>query len=368
MHYRTYLHMLSKGWWIIAITALSAMVITLILTYAQTPLYRARARLIISPNSDITSGRDEVSSLATLDRRSIAATFAEVLSSDQIYAATRPMITVTPAELSEYQLSAVVLPAANVLELTVSGPDPQLAATIANSVGQQGIEYIQNLYQVYTLSFLDLAKIPTQPFSPQPLRDASLALFLGAVFGVALVLLRDHLGVPWQAIRQRQATDPISLAYTRSYIIQRLETAAASNNDISLGVVQLNGLQEMIETLPLPVLQQVLRQATTIFREEVRSIDSVGRWNDTSFAVILPHMSGPDALTTLERICQRLSNPLNLNQDDTILLRPHAAVIEQRRDRLVSTTIEQVEQALKNTHSQDSRPILLSPEIQTAVA
>jgi hypothetical protein len=49
--------------------------------------------------------------------------------------------------------------------LSVEGPDPQVAALLANNMGQNGLNYINGLYQVYTLSFLDQRKRRANPFS-----------------------------------------------------------------------------------------------------------------------------------------------------------------------------------------------------------
>jgi capsular polysaccharide biosynthesis protein len=50
-----------------------------------------------------------------------------------------------------------VQPDSNILVRLVEGPNPQVAASLANNMGQNGLNYINGLYQVYTLSFLDQA-------------------------------------------------------------------------------------------------------------------------------------------------------------------------------------------------------------------
>ncbi len=85
MEFRIYLRMLQQGWWLIALSALAALALSLVSLYQDTPLYRTSARFIVSPTTAITYERDIIYSLDTLDQRSIISTYAEVLNSDRMY-------------------------------------------------------------------------------------------------------------------------------------------------------------------------------------------------------------------------------------------------------------------------------------------
>ena len=53
--------------------------------------------------------------------------------------------------------------------------------------------YIQGIYQIYDINFLDSAGVPNNPISPNPARDASLAAVLGAILGVSVAIGREQV-------------------------------------------------------------------------------------------------------------------------------------------------------------------------------
>ena len=85
MELKLYLRMLQRNWWVVALTALSAVNIALVASYLATPMYRTSAKFLVSPNTALATERDIVNSLGTLDRRSIISTYAEIISSSRIF-------------------------------------------------------------------------------------------------------------------------------------------------------------------------------------------------------------------------------------------------------------------------------------------
>ena len=361
--------MLQRGWWIIALTALSALIIALISSYRTAPTYSTSARFIISPNLEQgANGSMLISSISALDKRSIASTFAEVLDSESVYNEASTELKIDPVQLRAYTVSTVVLPDANILEVSVSGADPQVAALLANSVGQKGIDYVTNLYPVYTVDVLDAAVPPSSPISPNPKRDASLALVVGTALGVALLFIREQMRAPLVSFQQQVSTDSLSSAYTRRYVLQQLETLVQRDGSTaSMGIVQFDGLQDLVETLPKPLLQRVLQHITSTFRNELRGSDLIGRWDDKSFVVVLPKTSGAVAAKTIETICQSLSKPLDFDQSgETIALTPRAGVIECQGSEPVTAVVERAEAAMEQARKSGNKATVFSMDMQPA--
>jgi hypothetical protein len=145
-----------------------------------------------------------VAGIESLDSRSIIATYEEIMNSRQIFNQVGTILELAPAELSAYEATAVVLPDASVLQLTVKGPNPVTAAQIANTMGQESIQYIQTLYnQLYTITVLETAAVPSQPISPQPERDVLISLVLGLAVGMALAIVVEYAGAPLAVMGQR---------------------------------------------------------------------------------------------------------------------------------------------------------------------
>jgi len=367
MELRHYLRMLRQGWWIVALTALSALNIALVASYLATPLYRARARFLVSPNTALAvDSRDLVDSLQALDRRTIVSTYAEVLSSNRIFQDAGEELQLPPSILFQYGVTTVVLPEASILEMSVEGPDPQVAALLANTIGQHAIDYIKGLYQIYNIDFLDQARPPRRPFEPQATRDVSLAVALGGVAGAALAILREQMRAPLDALRRRSMIDSASAVYNRRYFQRRLEEELARSKTgvVSLGLVRLNGIQDLIETMPPVVTQQLLKHITKTLRNELRGNDSVGRWDDISFAVLLPATPGAAATRTLDRIRQALSQPIELERDgELVQLDPHAGVAAGQGNLPAKLLVERVESALEKAQQNGTQTVAFTDDL-----
>jgi len=85
MEIKLYFRMLQRGWWIILLTAMVGLSASLGLSYVAVPQYEASALYILSPSASITSKNDVVDSLDTLDRPSMAATYAGILNSKRSF-------------------------------------------------------------------------------------------------------------------------------------------------------------------------------------------------------------------------------------------------------------------------------------------
>jgi len=123
MEIKLYLRMLQKNWLITLLTAMFALTLSLGLSYGTTPQYRAMARFIINPVFTLDAN-DVVDSLDTLDRRSVVATYVEVMKSNNILYGAVNTLELNAINIQEnYIIQAVILPDSTVLELTVSGAD-----------------------------------------------------------------------------------------------------------------------------------------------------------------------------------------------------------------------------------------------------
>jgi|SRR5688572_12010840 len=327
MEIKLYFRMLQKNWWLILLTAMTALTVSLAISYAAVPQYRSIARFIIIPSSSLTSGADVVRSLDTLDRRSVVATYAEVMNSSRILEGSADFLGLDANSIiKEYQIQAVDLPDSSVLELTVSGPNPELAAHLANAIGFQSITFTRSLNLIYELNFLDTAIPAELPFSPEPLRDGLVALLLGVGIGGVLAVLSEQIRVPIEAYRQRSRIDSVTGTYNANYFSRLLEQELANNPDdvLSIGIVELNGLSDYLGTLPPAGLETLLVKVKEILRRELRGNDIIGRWDEISFSVMLPTTDGPASSRTFDRIYQALLQPMDLSAYGvTVNLDPH---------------------------------------------
>ncbi|HXQ36591.1 MAG TPA: Wzz/FepE/Etk N-terminal domain-containing protein, partial [Anaerolineales bacterium] len=123
MEINIYLRTLQRGWWIIVLVMLATLNFSLLISYLTPPVYETSSRFVVSPNASVYSNSwDIVSSLDTLDRRSIINTYKELLASPAVYATSPGIQQMDPTELeSKYKIVVVVVPDTNILKLTVDG-------------------------------------------------------------------------------------------------------------------------------------------------------------------------------------------------------------------------------------------------------
>lgn len=358
MEIKLYLQMLQKGWWLIVLTTLIALMSSLTVSYFTIPQYQASARFIITPNASVGSGPALVDSLDTLDNRSIVTTFAEIMNSKRIALDALTALNLQSNVLVDYVNLAVVLPDTTVLELNVVGPDPVVAANLANSIGTETINFTERINQVYDLNFLDIAVVPVEPISPQPFRDMAVALALGIVGGAILAILSEQIRVPLEAYRQRFRLDKITGVYNRKFMLQLIEEEIAKDRKelFSIGILELNNFQDLLATLSNATSQKILLRVTDTLRKEFRGNDIIGRWDDASFVVMMPSTPGNAANRIFDRVFQAL--PVDLRQFGFDLkLDPHIGGAEYSNNITTGELIEKAEIALEEAKRDPSKPV-----------
>lgn len=360
MEMRYYLRIIQRGWWLILISALAAVNFSLIYSYyIATPMYESVARFIVSPNFQNVESKDLVNSLVALDKRSIISTYAEVLNSQQVIDSTLQLLNLNPTEFSAYTTSVTVLPDANIIRFSVQGPNPEVAALLANSIGQYAIDYIGRLYVVYNVEFLDKAIPAAIPVRPRPAQDAGVALLIGAVVGVGLAIFRDQLTSTLGDVNTRRALDAESNALSRGSFERRVRQEIANQPEgvLSLGFIYLNGIQEYYDSLPQAYINQIMRKVTDTLKNQLRGHDLVGRWNKLTFGVLLPSTDGPSARQRLKRITQMLNKEIFLESegDLNINLDPRIGVADRQGGESMPVLVEQAEKALELSLQSDEQ-------------
>jgi diguanylate cyclase (GGDEF)-like protein len=329
MEVKYYVRVLQRGWWIILLTMIIAVNAALIVSYLIDPLFQTESRFVVSPNAALYDDTwDVVSSLDTLDRRSIINTYKEVLASSSTDI-TNPVFTGMEIEdIEDYEILVTVVPDSNIVQLTVTGPSADRVVEISEGISEDAIEFINELYPVYTFSVLDAPDRPTEPYSPRPVQNAGLALIAGLIVGVGLAFLRDQLESTLESVRMRSIVDNVSTAYTKDYIERRLneEISLKPEETLSLGIINFRGFEEVIDVIPQSFANRAIQQLTQTLKEELRGRDLVGRWEKTQLAVMLPTTSGLAAENTFKRLQKILETPIQFAEGADLEIQPDPCI------------------------------------------
>ncbi len=193
MEIRTYLSIIGRYWWVIALVVVGAMGGAAALDAVKAPVYTTHARVVVRPKPGITDERTLADILGQLAALYLANTFAQTFTSAQVKADTLKALNVSSGQVQSYTLAANRLPDTIVIDVNGSGPDPTFLANYVNATVTAAVNDSRDLFRVVEMMPLDAAAIPRQPSSPVPTRDIPTGAALGLAIGVLLVLLIDYL-------------------------------------------------------------------------------------------------------------------------------------------------------------------------------
>lgn len=198
MDLRGYLKVLQRRWISILVITLATLAVTASITFLLTPRYTASTRLFFG-----VQGAQSGSDLAQ------GSTFAENQLTSYAQVATSPLVLqpvidqlglqTTPTDLAT-QVSAFAPSGTVIIQVSVTDPNAEQSARIANAVGTRLSAVASDLSprrqdgsQSVKATVLAPAQVPAQPSSPNILRNLAAGLVLGLLLGVAIAILRRLL-------------------------------------------------------------------------------------------------------------------------------------------------------------------------------
>ena len=181
------------GWWLLLAGAVVGGLAGWVLAARQEPVYAARATLAVAPARSGLDTEDTLRALEALERRTLVATFAELASRRRTHQRAGASLRLNAEEVRRYRVHGAVVPNTNLVRVEASGPRPDTAARLASAAAEVTRREGAALYPVFTLEVVEPAEASHRPVSPRPVRDAAIALLLGAFAGLALALVRATL-------------------------------------------------------------------------------------------------------------------------------------------------------------------------------
>jgi len=208
------LRAIRRAWYLVLIGAIGAVAAAVFLNMSAVDIYETSSTYIVTPSLDATNPDAVQESIRTLDdarSRAIVATYAEVLESGSLHTEAAFSVGLDDIAVADYEFSAAILPEANVVELTIRGPQPQAAVLLSGAVGTMAAERFSELYQIYGIVLLDAPVVPASPSNTPLMQVIVMAAALGSLAGAALALL---WGAP--QVRREQSRQRRLLSYTVS--------------------------------------------------------------------------------------------------------------------------------------------------------
>ena len=318
MEVKEYIRIIIKNWRILLVAVVATVVATTIFTLQRPRVYESLATFVIRPHSSLIVQDDFVSTLETLSRRvEINNTFAEVANSELIKDRAVERLGLTKDQRRGLSASGRVLVGTNILELKVKAGDPKVAQDFAGAVSMEIVDFVSNLYDVFELGPLDGASLATRPVSPKIGVNMALGVILGIALGLALIFLYEYVRKPDGPVRQFNILDSETGAYNRPYFEMRLrqEVSRARNSDGQLALALIRVRDRGAVNGDGGAGREAMPSAASLFGPLLRDEDLLARFDDTTFAVLMPDMCGQEAKAVVEELHLRLGSvPLSLDQ------------------------------------------------------
>jgi capsular exopolysaccharide synthesis family protein len=186
-------------------------------TSREDRLYESSAEIFVAA----TSSREAETGLGSNDLvQSRLSSYTQLVSTPRVEALIRTQLAIPEGQPVASSITATVVPGSVLLSITVTDPDPQHAADVANSAAANLSTVVNELESLGTdkegsstvLTAVTRAATPTSnAVSPVPSRNLALGIGLGLLIGVAVAGLRELLDRRFRSVEELVETSGLTL-------------------------------------------------------------------------------------------------------------------------------------------------------------
>ena len=181
----------AKRWiMIVIIPVVAALGSYLYITQTVTPLYTASTTMIVMRPTEYA----DIYSQDIWTSRQLVDTYSDIMRSRRIMeaAAAREDWPYEDGRIGA-MISVEGVGDTEIMRLSATDPDPEVARDVANVVAATFQEEILEIMNVENVSILDKAVTPGGPISPRPQRDAMVAFMVGLMGAFGLAFLLEYM-------------------------------------------------------------------------------------------------------------------------------------------------------------------------------
>jgi diguanylate cyclase (GGDEF)-like protein len=303
---KVYLRILLQRWWLILIALLATLGITAAFTFSQPRIYQAETTFVVRPRANLIVDDEFVKALGTLSRSvEISTTYAEIANSNLIKNQAIKKLGLSGQQGAGLSVSGKLLAGTNILRIVAEGNNPELVRKFADAVGVETKNYINNLYDVFDLELLDTAELPRLPVSPNVALNLVLGAFLGFFLGLTLIFLAEYLQKPVRPFSEFNILDLNTGSYNKPYFTQRVDEEVSrvkrANLMFSLALLRVKA-DEWASDQTDQDWEEVMRWVKSIAEPYLREEDILARFNEDTFAVLLPNLDGEAAKNIMDEL------------------------------------------------------------------
>ena len=252
--------------YVLVIAAVALVLIIGVFIYDKSikkPLYTTYTTIILTKSNETQTGTTITQNDILLNQK-LVETYSKIIKSklvlEQVISETG--VTYTAEELSE-NVSVEAYENTEMLKISVTDQDPELAANIANSIAQVFSGEIAKIYQINNISVVDVAVTPEEVSNNTLKRDLLIALFISifGTIGVVFVVyyfddtvkltdnLEEEIGMPVVAkvfksdvgSKNNRKVELLAQKYPKSVVSESIKTLRTN--------LQFSSVDEDIKTI-----------------------------------------------------------------------------------------------------------------------
>ena len=261
---RDFLNYLKK--YVLVIVVVAIVLIIGVFIYDKSikkPLYTTYTTIILTKSNETQTGTTITQNDILLNQK-LVETYSKIIKSklvlEQVISETG--VTYTAEELSE-NVNVEAYENTEMLKISVTDQDPELAASIANSIAQVFSGEIAKIYQINNISVVDVAVTPEEVSNNTLKRDLLIALFISifGTIGVVFVVyyfddtvkltddLEEEIGMPVVAkvfksdigSKNNRKVELLAQKYPKSVVSESIKTLRTN--------LQFSSVDEDIKTI-----------------------------------------------------------------------------------------------------------------------
>lgn len=199
---RDFAQAVGRRLWVVVLVPALLLSAALGYSYMQVPVYESSIKVLVS-QEQADEGSAEISAGNVQGLQQLTETMAEAIHSRPVAEAViRELELGVTTEAFLDNMSVRRVEDTQFIEVSYRDTDPVLAQEIADATGRVFSEQVSEISpgaSSITATVWERASEPGPPVSPDPIRNAILALMLGLMAGVGLALLMDQLSDDWRS-------------------------------------------------------------------------------------------------------------------------------------------------------------------------
>ncbi len=183
-------YFISKIALLVVFVAVAVIISNVYLLWVQKPMYKSEATLVLTRSAN-ESG--EVGAITTNDiniNQKLVSTYGEIIKSKRVLSKVIKNLELNvDSESLSKKVSVSNKEDTELLKISVSSDNSELAQKIANEIADVFSEEIVKIYNIQNISIIDYAEEQTKPYNVNIFKQSVIAVVLGIVLSCAVIFV-----------------------------------------------------------------------------------------------------------------------------------------------------------------------------------